>query len=43
MNYAANWNRLDSIILYCEKKLHLFLIWRKDCKEIGKENLAVSL
>lgn len=20
-----------------------FLIWRKDCKEIGKENLAVSL
>ena len=20
-----------------------FLIWRKDCKEIGKDNLAVSL
>lgn len=20
-----------------------FLVWRKDCKEIGKENLAVSL
>jgi hypothetical protein len=20
-----------------------YLIWRKDCKEIGKENLAVSL
>lgn len=22
MNYAANWNRLDSIILFCENKLH---------------------
>lgn len=21
----------------------LFLIWKRDCKEIGKENLAVSL
>lgn len=21
MNYAANWNRLDSIILFCENKL----------------------
>ena len=20
-----------------------FLVWRKDCREIGKENLAVSL
>lgn len=21
----------------------LYLVWKKDCKEIGKENLAVSL
>jgi hypothetical protein len=23
--------------------LPFYLIWRKDCREIGKENLAVSL
>lgn len=23
--------------------LPFFFIWRKDCKEVGKENLAVSL
>lgn len=30
---------LLQIILF----IPFFFVWRKDCKEIGKENLAVSL
>lgn len=34
---------LICIILQFIFFMPFFLIWRKDCKEIGKENLAVSL
>lgn len=34
MNYVANWNRLDSIILFCENKLHQVKAAVCDSKEL---------
>jgi hypothetical protein len=34
---------LCSVFLQLVLFIPFYLIWRKDCKEIGKENLAVSL
>ena len=34
---------LICILLQLILFIPFYLIWRKDCKEIGKENLAVSL
>lgn len=34
---------LICIIIQFIAFLPFYIIWRKDCKEIGKENLAVSL
>jgi hypothetical protein len=34
---------LICVVLQFLSFLPFYLIWRKDCKEIGKENLAVSL
>ena len=34
---------LCSVFLQLVFFIPFYLIWRKDCKEIGKENLAVSL
>ena len=31
------------ILLQLISFLPFYLIWRKDCKELGKDNLAVSL
>jgi hypothetical protein len=44
---SANFNKMNKILICILLQLVLFipfyLIWRKDCKEIGKDNLAVSL
>ena len=36
-------NILISILLQLVLFIPFYLIWRNDCKTIGKENLAVSL
>lgn len=34
---------LIAVILQVVTFIPFYLVWRKDCKEIGKDNLAVSL
>ena len=34
---------LIAVILQVATFIPFYLVWRKDCKEIGKDNLAVSL
>jgi hypothetical protein len=36
-------NILIYILIQLLTFIPFYLIWRKDCKEIGKDNLAVSL
>ena len=36
-------NIVLSLLLQVILFLPFYLIWRRDCKEIGKDNLAVSL